>query len=140
MNIWFLSSIILIVLEILTVNLISIWFAIGCFLSGICSLFIDDLIVEMIIFLFVSAISLVLTKPIIKKLKKNDSEKLNLDRIIGKNGFVTEEIDKFKNGEVKIDGKCWTAVSDSKIEKGVMVKILKIEGVKLKVEKIKEEE
>ena len=48
--------------------------------------------------------------------------------------LVTVEIKKDKIGEVKVDGKLWTAYADKKIKVGSMVKIIKIDGVKLKVE------
>jgi membrane protein implicated in regulation of membrane protease activity len=53
-------------------------------------------------------------------------------------GIVTEEIRKNEVGEVKVDGKKWSAIADNKIEVGSIVKILKINGVKLKVEVWKE--
>ena len=49
-------------------------------------------------------------------------------------GIVTEEITKKKSGEVKVDGKRWTAISDKKIKVDSTVKVLEIDGVKLKVE------
>ena len=54
------------------------------------------------------------------------------------NGIVTEKIEKNKNGEVKVDGKSWTAYSNEELEEGTIVKILEINGVKLKVEKVEE--
>ena len=70
-----------------------------------------------------------------KKLKVKES-RTNLDRVVGMNGIVTQDIDKLKPGEVKVDGKMWTAISDKEIKKGKVVEILKIEGVKLKVKEI----
>ena len=63
-------------------------------------------------------------------------EKTNLDRVIGMTGVVTEEIRKNNPGEVKVDGKKWTAISKKKIEKDKDVKIIAIEGVKLIVEEV----
>jgi membrane-bound serine protease (ClpP class) len=75
-----------------------------------------------------------------KSLKKifNQKEKTNLDRIIGTKGHVTETIEENGIGEVKADGKRWSAIADTKIEQGTLVKILEINGVKLKVEKWEE--
>lgn len=67
-----------------------------------------------------------------KKLIKN--EKTNLDRVVGMKGIITEEITENNIGEVKVDGKKWSAVSKHPIKKGEFVKILKINGVKLEVE------
>ena len=68
----------------------------------------------------------------------NHREKTNLDRIIGEKGLVTETIPQDGVGEVKIDGKKWSAIASREIKTGDHVKILEIDGVKLKVEKWKE--
>ena len=59
--------------------------------------------------------------------------KINLDRIIGMDGIVTEEIKKNIVGEVKVDGKLWSAVADETIPVDTVVKVEKIDGVKLVV-------
>ena len=69
-----------------------------------------------------------LEKMLVKK------EKTNLDRVIGMRGVVTEYIDSDTVGEVKVDGKKWSAVSKDKLKVGDKVKILKIKGVKVEVE------
>ena len=76
-------------------------------------------------------------KKIIKKIIP-DKEKTNLDRIIGMTGIVISKITKNKPGEVKVDGKIWTAISNTTINENEPVKILEINSTKLKVEKIKE--
>ena len=65
-------------------------------------------------------------------------EKTNLDRVIGMKGVVTENISELKVGEVKVDGKRWSAISKDFLEKGSLVRILKIKGVKLEVERWEE--
>jgi len=136
---WILLGIILFVIEICTINLVSIWFAFGALVTGILSIFVKDITIQIIVFILVSAISLIFTKPLAKKIKK-DIEPTNLDRVIGKIGIVTEEINKLEPGEVKVDGKKWSAISTKKIKKDSKVEILSIDGVKLKVREIKEEE
>ena len=76
-------------------------------------------------------------KPLEQKLIKQ-KEKTNLDRIIGMKGIVSENIDEMKTGEVKVDGKSWSAISSVPIEKGSIVKVLKIKGVILEVERWEE--
>ena len=71
-------------------------------------------------------------------MKKRDKIPTNLDMVIGKKGIVTETIEKDGIGEVKVLGKKWSAYSDKEIEENSKVKILSINGVKLKVEEIKE--
>lgn len=78
---------------------------------------------------------LVTTKPLLKRFIKVEQVKTNLDRVIGMKGVVTEKILPLNLGEVKVDGKKWTALSDEELDVGEVVKILNIDGVKLKVEK-----
>ena len=135
---WIFLAIVLFIIEILTSNLVTIWFAAGALVTGIFSLFVKDTSIQIIIFLIVSTLSLILTKPVVKKLKSKIVP-TNLDRVIGKIGIVTEDITKLEPGEVKVDGKKWSAISTKKITKGSKVEILAIDGVKLKVKEIKEE-
>lgn len=137
---WMVLFLVLIVLEIVTVGLISIWFALGALASFVSSFWIDSIWIQLGIFVGVSAISLLLTRKIVAKFRINDSEKTNLDRVIGKIGIVTEDIDKLAVGEVKVDGKKWSAISDKKINVGSKVEILSIDGVKLKVKEVKEDD
>lgn len=133
---WLVIVIILGIIELMTVNLVSIWFIASGIITLIASLFIDNIVVEFAIFVILGIIFMLLTKKIIKNIKPN--VKTNLDRIIGMTGIVTEEINKNKNGEVKVDGKLWTAYSDNKIKVGSTVVVLSINSVKLKVKEIKE--
>ena len=74
------------------------------------------------------------TRKTLMKLFKNKNVETNLDRVVGMTGIVTEKIDD-EYGEVKVDGKKWTAYSDEKIDVHEKVKVLQINGVKLKVKK-----
>ncbi len=133
MSIWLLLFIILLIVELATVNLVTIWFAIGCIASYITSFFIDSWIIQLVIFIFISTVTLLLTKPIIKKVKKGIIE--NKDIIIDKIGIVTEDIDDLGNGRVIIDGITWKAVSNKVIEKNSKIVVKDIDGIKLLVEK-----
>lgn len=136
---WMLIFIVLVVIELSTVNLVSIWFAVGALVSFVLSIFIDNVTIQIVTFIVVSFISLILTKKIVEKLREGKIVPTNLDRVIGQVGIVTEEITKTVPGEVKVDGKKWTATSTKKILVGSKVEILSIDGVKLKVKEIKEE-
>lgn len=139
-GIWLIVFVALSFLELATVNLVSIWFAIGALASFVTSLLTEDATIQIAVFVFVSFISLVCTKSIVKKLRTKEIIPTNLDRVIGKIGVVTEEITKLDPGEVKVDGKRWTAVSSKKIHVGSKVEILSIDGVKLSVKEVKEED
>ncbi len=135
---WFIAFVILLVIEIATINLVSIWFAIGAIAAMFTAFFTKSIFIQMIIFIIVSLISLVITKPLIKKVKNKEVVPTNSDRIIGKRATVIKTIDKDEYGEVKVYGNVWTACSDSRIEIGTKVKVLSIDGVKLIVKKEEE--
>ena len=132
--VWLAVVILLAIVEIISINLTTIWFVI----SGLVSLFIsficDNFLIQFATFVILGIILLITTKPYLKKILKTEDTKTNLDRVEGMSGIVTEEITRKQNGEVKVDGKLWTAYADKKINVGSMVKIIKIDGVKLKVE------
>lgn len=134
---WLLLVIILSIVEIITVNLVSIWFVISGIVAMIASLFTDNLVIQISIFVILGLIFMLLTRKIVKKIVPK-KVKTNLDRIIGMQGIVITKIGKNKPGEVKVDGKIWTATSDETINQDEIVKILEINSTKLKVEKIKE--
>jgi len=134
---WFIAFVVLLIIELVTVNLVTIWFAIGAVAAIITTIFTDSILIQCIAFVAVSVISLLITKPLMKKFKKFEVEPTNSDRVIGKVGDVTKKIDKNKYGEVKVYGNTWTASSKQVINVGERVKVLSIDGVKLIVEKEK---
>ncbi len=138
-NIWIIIFLILLFIELVTINLVSIWFAIGSLGAYLTTYFTDNITIQVIVFIIVSIISLLITKPVVKKIRNRSIEATNLDRVIGQEGVVTKEISKNTFGEVNIKGSIWTATSKEKIKKGAQVKVLKIDGVKLLVEQVKEE-
>ena len=136
-SLWLVLTIIFALVEAVTPQLISIWFAGGAIIAFISSLFQIPIYAQLIIFVGVSVALLVLTRPIIKKLLKVEPEAMNSDAKIGKIGIVTEDIDNIKAiGAVKLDGLEWSAKSadDGVISKDQQVKVVAIEGVKLIVE------
>ena len=139
-TIWLIVFLALVFLELATINLVSIWFAIGALVSFIISLYVENMTAQIAAFIAVSIISLLLTKKIVSKVRCKEPEKTNLDRVIGKIGIVTEEVTKLEPGEVKVDGKKWSAISTKKIKVGSKVEILSIDGVKLNVKEVKEED
>lgn len=132
---WLVLVIVLSVIEIATVSLVSIWFVSSGIVVMILSFFIGDIAIQSTIFALLGILLLLVTRPIVAKLKSKDNAKTNLDRIIGEDAIVTEDITKNTVGEVKIDGKRWSAISKNKCLKGDTVKVLKIDGVKLIVKK-----
>ena len=135
---WFTLFVILLFIELVTVNLVTIWFAIGAVAAIITTIFTDSVLIQTIVFVVVSGISLLITKPLINKLKGFEVTPTNSDRVIGKLADVTKDIIPNNFGEVKIFGEYWTAISEEKIKAGAKVRVKAIEGVKLIVEKEEE--
>jgi len=132
---WLIVIVLLTILEISTVNLVCVWFIVSALISLVMSFFIEIFYIQFAVFVCLGLILMLITRPIlIKKLVKKDV-KTNLDRVIGMEAVVTEEITRFKIGEVKVDGKKWSATSDKKIEVGTTVIVESIDGVKLVVRK-----
>lgn len=135
--IWLGIVICLALIEIFTVNLTTIWFVASGLCSLLISIFINNYIIQLIVFIIGGVLLLIFTRSYLLDKISLKNVKTNLDRVIGMTGIVTEKIDKNNLGEVKVDGKKWTAVSDNSIEKGKSVLIKKIDGVKLIVEEEK---
>jgi len=135
---WLIVIIICSVIEVTTVNLVSIWFIASALVALVASIFIDSFLIQMAIFVLLGTLLLFTTKKPLQKMVDKHKEKTNIDRIYDMNGIVTEKISKNKSGVVKIDGKYWTAYSDEEIEVDSIVKILEINSVKLKVKKVED--
>lgn len=135
---WFITFLILLFIELITVNLVTIWFAIGSLGALITASITDMVVIQIIVFIILSVVSLIVTKPIVKKIRTRKITPTNLDRVIGKIGTVTKKITRDSYGEVKVEGSIWTAKANKEIREKSQVKVLKIEGVKLLVEEIKE--
>ena len=131
---WLVLIIILTIIEVITINLVTIWFVVSGIVALILSFWITNSVILSTVFVVFGIILLLTTKPILDKLLKHSSP-TNLERIIGSTGIVTESIKKDTIGEVKTDGKRWSAIADEEILEGEKVKIKKIDGVKLIVKK-----
>ena len=136
--IWLVIAVVMGVTEACTVQLVSVWFAIGSAAACITSLFTDQIYIQVIVFVVVTAIALAVTRPLVKKLKRKRPEATNADRYIGKSAVVVEAINNdHAKGLVKVDNEKWTARSadGQLIEPGDRVVVTAIEGVKLIVSK-----
>lgn len=125
-------------LEVITVNLVTIWFIASGIVALIASIFIDSLLIQVGIFVLLGVFLLITTRKPLQRMVNVHREHTNLDRIYGMKGVVTEEISKNKSGVVKVDGKFWTAISDEDIPVNSIVKVLEINSVKLKVKKVED--
>lgn len=133
---WACAIVVFLIVEAATFGLASIWFAIGSAAALVSALFDAPLWLQIVWFVLVSAVTLWLTRPLAAKYINGKSQATNADRVLGMEGYVTEAIDNIAaKGTVSVGGKLWSARSDAggTIEKGALVKVLRIEGVKLYV-------
>jgi len=133
---WLILLAILLIVEMATLGLTTIWFAGGALVAFIVSLFYDNLLLEISLFLVISLLLLIFTRPFVKKYFNSTRVKTNYEAIIGKEAIVTATIDNDTNtGLAIVNGQEWSArsVDGSKIEKGTRVIIENISGVKLMV-------
>ena len=124
------------VLEAMTAGLISIWFVAGAVAALIAAMLQCTLVVQIWVFIIVSALALLITRPFIKKLRPQGTPvPTNADRVVGMPGVVTQEVADIASppGAVRADGKEWTAYSESgeHIPAGTSVIVERLEGVKL---------
>lgn len=136
--IWVGIIIALTLIELLTTNLVTIWYIASALVALVLSFFVDSYVIQFSVFVVIGTILLFTTRDYLLKLVVKKKEKTNLDRVVGMEGVVTEEITKKNPGEVKVDGKKWTAIADKKIKVDSTVKVLEINGVKLKVEEVED--
>ena len=138
--VWLGFTVFFLILEGISVQLTSVWFAFGSIVAMFLAIFhVKSVSVQIIVFLAVSLVTLIATRPLTKKLLSKKKQPTNSDRNIGQIAVVTEEIENLKDkGAVKVNGVVWTAknTADDLIPAGEKVRILRIEGVKLIVEKI----
>ena len=128
----------LIFIEAATAGLVTIWFVASGIVAMVLSIFVDNYLLQFGVFVLLGVLLLVTTRKSLLRLLGDKTPKTNLDRVVGMTAIVTKEISKNNPGEVKVDGKYWTAVSDKKISIDSTVKVLKIDGVKLSVEEVDE--
>lgn len=136
--IWLALLIVFAITEGVTVALVSIWFMGGALAALIAALCGAELWVQVVLFFTVSILLLLCLRPLSKRLIKQKKVATNADSNIGKEAVVTERIDNLHgSGAVRISGVEWSARSadGSEIEKGAVVRVLRIEGVKVCVER-----
>lgn len=132
---WIIVAAIFAIIEALTLGLVCIWFAGGAVGAAIAAMLGASPIVQVVVFLGVSIVLLALTRPIARKRLNDKTEKTNVDALIGQTGIVEEKITQYKTGQVKADGKVWTAACETgEIDEGTVVVIKSIKGVTITVE------
>ena len=123
------------VIEGLTLQLMSIWFSVGALAALISSFFDVPVAWQWVIFVAVSLILFLATRPLIRKWNHTPTIHTNADSVIGMEGIVKEEINTLEGtGRVFVNGLSWAARADTVIPEGTTVTVLSMQGVTLTVE------
>ena len=131
---WIVLLVVLIIVEPVTAQLVTIWFAAGAAAALIAELCGLQQWLQWVIFIAVSAVALIATRPLVRKVTNKTVQPTNADRCIGQTAVVIEDIDNIEGkGQVHVNGVTWTARSSdgSVFRKDERVTVEKIEGVKL---------
>ncbi len=131
---WVAIMIVFAAVELVTPQLVCIWFAIGSLGALIAASLNKPLWLQVLIFIVVSVIMICVTRPLYRKFIKTKLVPTNADRIIGETAVVTETIDNLEaKGTVRVQGQVWTARSENGeiIPENTRVTVIRIEGVKL---------
>lgn len=132
---WLSLAVVFALFEAISPQLTTIWFAIASLISlAVSFIFPDNLLVQIIVFVVVSVILVLITRPLAKRFLTGKKNRVNADRCLGEEGIVISEINNVKGeGQINTKGVIWTARSEDGeiIAIGEHVTILRIEGVKV---------
>ena len=132
--VWFAIILIAGVIEALTMDLSSVWFSVGAFFALIIAIFAKELIwLQFVVFVVFSIALLLGLRPIFKRYIRKNEIKTNADSLVGKTAVCIKPIIDGERGEVKIEGKIWTAIANENISENEKVTVLALKGVKLVV-------
>jgi membrane protein implicated in regulation of membrane protease activity len=133
---WLGIFVVALMVEFGTANMVSIWFALAAIPSFILALLNANIILQIVLFVVISILLLVVTRPLAIKYFKTNEIKTNVDLFMGSSGVCISDIEPSSIGRVKVRNQEWSAISSESIHIGENVRVLDVEGAKLIVEKI----
>ena len=135
--IWLGIAVVLLIVEVMTVGLTTIWFAVGALISMTLAFCGAGEVAQVIVFVVTSVVLLVFTRPLVQKYVNNKHVRTNVDAIVGMTGRVVEAINGIEGtGAVLVDGKTWSARTEDEmkvIPVDTIVTVREVSGVKLLV-------
>lgn len=138
--VWLIALVVLIVIELATMGLTTIWFAGGALAAALISIPETPIVLQIIVFLVVSLILLYFTRPVAVKYFNKDRVRTNIEGMIGKQAIVVSEINNVEGiGQVNTGGMEWSARSSYHnviLPVGAVVTVMAVDGVKLIVEEV----
>lgn len=135
---WLIIAAVLFIFEAITVGLVCIWFSLGALGAFAVSFFTENIIIQLLIFALISAVSFIFVKPVFGKIMPERTNTNSTSRLIGKTAVVTEKITP-SSGRVKTGDISWLAKSSEEndvIETGTSVKIIATNSNVLTVERL----
>ena len=137
---WLVIAVIMLVIEIATTGLATLWFAVGAVVAMIMDLCGAPLAAQIIVMALVSIVCFILcmiwVKPKLETLRKKNVQRTNADRLIGREGIVIVPLNAAEGkGQVKVDGQVWSAKAGEDFAEGTKITVKSIEGVKLVIER-----
>lgn len=141
--IWVIVIALAVITEVISEQLVSIWFVPGALVALILEIFNVDIWIQILVAAIVTLIGIFVLRRQLMRFVKNTDAKTNIDLIIGEKCVVTEKIHNFAGcGQVKVKGQIWSArgcSEDDEFEEGEVLTVVAIEGVKLICKRIEEE-
>ena len=124
-----------VVAELATANLVTIWFALGALAALLASLVTHNLLWQTLVFLVVSLVALIATKPLVSRARaRKPAAAVELNRNIGRAAQALEDLHPGRVGRVRLDGVDWNAVTDAPIRAGERCTVRSINGTTLTVD------
>ena len=131
---WAVLLAVFVVVELATANLVTVWFAVGALAALVASLFTHNLLWQALVFLLVSLVALIATKPLVSRARAvKPAAAVELDRNIGRTAQALEDLRPGVVGRVRLDGVDWNAVTDSPNRAGERCTVQAINGTTLTV-------
>ncbi len=133
--IWIAVLVAAVIVELLTDQLVSIWFAPAAIIATVLDFCGARFVWQILVFLLCAAVGIIIAKMLLGRVKKSESTRTNIDAIIGERCVVTEQIDNYRGcGQVRVGSQIWSArgtKEDDVFEEGEVLNVVAIEGVKL---------
>ena len=138
--VWLVIAVIMLVIEIVTTGLATLWFAVGAVVAMIMDLCGASVVSQIVVMAVVSIVCFILgmiwVRPKLEALRKKNVQKTNADRLIGREGIVIVPLNATEGkGQVKVDGQIWSAKAGEDFAEGTRITVKSIEGVKLVIER-----
>ena len=137
--IWLVIVAVMLVIEIFTMGLTTIWFSIGALASAIAAALGAPLWLQIVLFVVVSLLIMFLVRPFAMRVVNKERMKTNIEAVVGEQAVVQESIDNLREqGKVIFRGVDWMArsIDNNPIPEGELVQIEEVSGVKLVVKRI----